>query len=465
MRTLSIQQPFAQFVVRGIKRIEVRPWGTDYRGRVAIHASAKVPPKAMEKQWRKDREIALRFADQGWLDFDDLKSLPRSAIIGTVELVGVHLGKELQDRGAGLFAWDWTTERMEVAAHDPRTGALKPIESKKRTLAVNTPPDQYAWVFVDPVEIDPITDVAGRHRLWNLVGELEGVIADRETSSRRGWWRPAEVNPARRAKGIRAWKKHWETEREQFVLDVEQEVRMRREIARVRFKPEVEDRVLTDILGYIARNRVPQAAGEGVRVRVEGQFTQMFDGRDIVSADEFELLLRRRLKTEGEERYAAVRAERRKQELLKLYDELEEGARRGPPSAMHDLRMRLEAVAEKSVEEEEEDYEFVRRELYPIGKEKAERAAARKAAKETARREAAARNAAKERARREAAARNVARLAALTPEEVEAELWAALLEPEWEPRKEDWLTAWRKRVRDELFPEGRAGTLRGRSGE
>jgi hypothetical protein len=343
--------------------------------------------------------MALRFADQGWLDFDDLKSLPRSAIIGTVELVGVLLGKELQDRGAGLFVWDWMTYRMEVAAHDPRTGALKPIESKKRTLAVNTPPDQYAWVFVDPVEIDPITDVAGQHKLWNLVGELEGVIADRETSSRRGWWRPAEVSQARRAKGIRAWKKHWETERERFVLEVEQEVRMRRDIARVRFKPEVEDRVLTDILSYIARNRVPQAAGEGVRVRVEGQFTQMFDGRDIVSADEFELLLRRRLKTEGEERYAAVRAERRKQELLKLYDELEEGARRGPPYALHEMRLRLEALADRELAEEDEDYEWLRRQLYPIGEEMAERAAARKAAQEKWEREAPAREKARRAAR------------------------------------------------------------------
>jgi hypothetical protein len=40
MRMLSIQQPFAQLLVRGIKRFELRPWGTDYRGRIAIYASA-----------------------------------------------------------------------------------------------------------------------------------------------------------------------------------------------------------------------------------------------------------------------------------------------------------------------------------------------------------------------------------------------------------------------------------------
>jgi hypothetical protein len=91
MRTLSIQQPFAQLVVRGMKLLEVRPQDTDYRGRIAIHASAAVPPKAIEKQWKEDRDMALRFADEGWLDREDIKALPRSAIIGTVELVGVHL--------------------------------------------------------------------------------------------------------------------------------------------------------------------------------------------------------------------------------------------------------------------------------------------------------------------------------------------------------------------------------------
>jgi molecular chaperone GrpE (heat shock protein) len=67
---------------------------------------------------------------------------------------------------------------------------------------------------------------------------------------------------------------------------------------------------------------VAKADSDEPQVRVEEQFSEMFDGRDVVSAAEFELLLRRRLKKEGDEAYAAVRAERRTQQLLELLDEL-----------------------------------------------------------------------------------------------------------------------------------------------
>lgn len=352
----------------------MRPWGTDFRGRIAIHASSAVPPKSIMKDWRTNREMALRFADQGWVDRDDLKALPRSAIVGTVQLAGVHLGKEL--KGSGLLTWNSATERMEVAARDPRTGALRPIESRRKALNVKLLPDHYAWVFIEPVEINPITDVDGAQRLWNLVGELEGVIEDRERGSRRGWWRPPAVDPARRAKGIRNWRKVWESQRERLVRDVEQRVLTRREIARTRFTPQVEEQLQTDLERYIRRNRVEKHDGHGEHVRVEDRFRQVIGGRDVVSAEEFELLLRRRLKKERDDSYHARRGERRREELLELLTLLEKGV--GRTAADRDnIRVQLEVAAERSIEEEEEDYEFVRRELYPVGKEKAERATER----------------------------------------------------------------------------------------
>jgi len=374
MRVLSIPQPFAQLVVRGIKRLEVRPWGSDFRGRIAIHASSAVPPKSIMKEWRTNREMALRFADQGWVDREDLKALPRSAIVGTVQLAGVHLGQEL--KGSGLLTWSWATERMEVATRDPRTGELRPIESKRKALSVQLLRDQYAWVFIEPVEINPITGVDGAQRLWNLVGELEGVIEDRELGSRRGWWRPPAVDPARRAKGIRNWRKVWESQREKLVRDVERRVLIRREIARTRFTPEVEEQMHGDLKRYIRRHRVEKHDGHGDHVRVEDQFRQMVGERDVVSAEEFELMLRRKLKNQRDDSYRARRGERRREELLELLTHLEKGA--GRSAADRDnIRVRLEVAAERSIEEEEEDYEFVRRELYPVGKEKAERATER----------------------------------------------------------------------------------------
>jgi hypothetical protein len=49
MKALSIKQPFAELIVQGRKKIELRTWRTKFRGEFLVHAS-KVPDKgAMEK--------------------------------------------------------------------------------------------------------------------------------------------------------------------------------------------------------------------------------------------------------------------------------------------------------------------------------------------------------------------------------------------------------------------------------
>ena len=48
MKCISIKQPWADLIVRGIKDIENRSWSTSYRGRILIHASLKPDYWAME---------------------------------------------------------------------------------------------------------------------------------------------------------------------------------------------------------------------------------------------------------------------------------------------------------------------------------------------------------------------------------------------------------------------------------
>lgn len=49
MKALSIKQPFAELILRGIKKIELRKWNTHFRGEFYIHASQKPNKKAMER--------------------------------------------------------------------------------------------------------------------------------------------------------------------------------------------------------------------------------------------------------------------------------------------------------------------------------------------------------------------------------------------------------------------------------
>jgi len=49
MKALSLKQPWAELVVSGKKKIEIRKWNTKFRGEFLIHASKKSDKEAMEK--------------------------------------------------------------------------------------------------------------------------------------------------------------------------------------------------------------------------------------------------------------------------------------------------------------------------------------------------------------------------------------------------------------------------------
>jgi len=76
MKALSIRQPWAHLVVKGIKRIENRTWATNYRGPLLIHAANywhAIPIEEIEARFR------VRIP----------RDLPRGAIVGRVELVDI----------------------------------------------------------------------------------------------------------------------------------------------------------------------------------------------------------------------------------------------------------------------------------------------------------------------------------------------------------------------------------------
>src|SRR3989304_2156730 len=49
MKALSIKQPFAELILQGKKKIELRKWNTNFRGEFLIHASKIPDQEAMER--------------------------------------------------------------------------------------------------------------------------------------------------------------------------------------------------------------------------------------------------------------------------------------------------------------------------------------------------------------------------------------------------------------------------------
>jgi hypothetical protein len=76
MRALSIRQPHAEAIMRGVKAIEYRTRQTNVRGRIYICASLGRYSAAEEAQMMAEYGI-------GDVDCDDL---PHGVLVGTVEL-------------------------------------------------------------------------------------------------------------------------------------------------------------------------------------------------------------------------------------------------------------------------------------------------------------------------------------------------------------------------------------------
>lgn len=73
MKALSIRQPWAELIMRGVKVTECRSRPTKIRGRIYIYAAMGRADPNDEADVEADRRI-------------DVDSLPRGVIVGTVEL-------------------------------------------------------------------------------------------------------------------------------------------------------------------------------------------------------------------------------------------------------------------------------------------------------------------------------------------------------------------------------------------
>ena len=91
MKTLSLKQPWAELILQGKKKIELRKWNTKFRGKFLIHSS-KIP----------DRESMLKF---------NFKNLPLGFIVGKANLIDVkkyeNSSEFLKDKNLHLADSSW----------------------------------------------------------------------------------------------------------------------------------------------------------------------------------------------------------------------------------------------------------------------------------------------------------------------------------------------------------------------
>lgn len=113
MKVLSLKQPFAELILEGKKKIELRKWNTKFRGEFLIHSS-KVP----------DKESMKKF---GFIE------LPLGCIVGKATLVDVkHYSNEeehVKDKNLHLASSYWgnygfVLDKVERITQIPVNGKL-----------------------------------------------------------------------------------------------------------------------------------------------------------------------------------------------------------------------------------------------------------------------------------------------------------------------------------------------------
>ena len=135
MKATTLYQPYATAIMLGYKKIETRSWLTHYRGRIAIHSAARIPP------WVRE------FIEKERMQGRCLQELPLGAIVGFVTLTDVRMTEEVADEISDLEKryGDYTTGRWAWMLSD--------ITPLKRSIPTKGARMIWEWAGVEPCSI------------------------------------------------------------------------------------------------------------------------------------------------------------------------------------------------------------------------------------------------------------------------------------------------------------------------
>ena len=164
MKTLSIRQPFASLICRGIKTIENSSWKTTYRGKLLIHSSGKplawlafdYLPRNFVKGYQKYYGTSIKAMPEEYAYFS--KWVEELRNFYHLEKVPFNYPEDIKDRTKKYgFA-------LPVQAIIGEAELVEVVKNSKEIFAI---PGNFHWVMANPVLYKkPILNVMGKLRLW-----------------------------------------------------------------------------------------------------------------------------------------------------------------------------------------------------------------------------------------------------------------------------------------------------------
>jgi activating signal cointegrator 1 len=105
MRVIALHQPWAELITKGLKHYETRHWGTNYRGKIAIHAGKK----EMDFQ---AREIYTKICHTG-SQLTQFDRIAYGSIVAIADLANIYLiDKSLSVSPIERLAGNWEYGRF-----------------------------------------------------------------------------------------------------------------------------------------------------------------------------------------------------------------------------------------------------------------------------------------------------------------------------------------------------------------
>lgn len=162
MKALTLTQPWATLIACGAKRIETRSWGTDFHGRIAIHAAKGLGPVGGRRGFQEqcaeppfESVLTKHLEDCGAMKsaYKAAHSIPLGAIVATATL------KDVKRIDMKLRAWvlSQTVTPFEINFGDYTSG-------------------RYAW-FLEDVEPFPEPIYCnGKLSLWDVPPEIMAAM-------------------------------------------------------------------------------------------------------------------------------------------------------------------------------------------------------------------------------------------------------------------------------------------------
>lgn len=186
MKALTLHQPWASLVARGVKTIETRSWSTRHRGPLAIHAGSTWGTHWLE--WMSPDDWRCNALDETGVHLDEdsngstwvrahRRGLPLGAVLATCTLSDIV--PIVAERGCTdhpdvpvFIAW---SDRHQTATWLRWRRTVSPgwycdrdltEQHKAQVPFGDFTPGRYAWLLTDVVPLAEPLPARGRQRLW-----------------------------------------------------------------------------------------------------------------------------------------------------------------------------------------------------------------------------------------------------------------------------------------------------------